>query len=165
LKAILNTALLTLARPGLSHRGGNGPSVIVRVKHQSGEIDQSPGPFNKAVHVNQLVLDRLERPNRHTELLSLSGVIEVQIENPLARPERRGSHPDSGFLHGSDHHIVGIRTHEQSVVTHPDTLQIDGGMSGGGIDRAQFPSRYSLTWDNDDPQSAVHADDHGDLFR
>jgi hypothetical protein len=98
LKAILNTALLTLARPGLSHRSGNGPSVIVRVKHRSGEIDQSPGPFNKAVHVNQLVLDRLERPNRHTELLSLSGVIEVQIENPLARPERRGSHPDSGLL-------------------------------------------------------------------
>jgi len=29
LKAILNTALLTLTRPGLSHRGGDGPSLIV----------------------------------------------------------------------------------------------------------------------------------------
>ena len=29
LKAILNTALLTLARPGLGHRGGDGPSLIV----------------------------------------------------------------------------------------------------------------------------------------
>ena len=77
LKAILNTALLTLARPGLSHRSGNGPSPIVRVKHQSGEIDQRPGPFNQAIHIIQLVLDRLERPNRHTELLSLSGVVEV----------------------------------------------------------------------------------------
>ena len=79
LKAILNTALLTLARPGLGHRGGDGPSLIVRVKHQSGEVDQRPGPFNQAIHVNQLVLDRLERTNRYTELLSLSGVIEVQI--------------------------------------------------------------------------------------
>ena len=29
LKAIPNTALLTLARPGLGHRGGDGPSLIV----------------------------------------------------------------------------------------------------------------------------------------
>ena len=164
LKAILNTALLTLARPGLGHRGGDGPSLIVRVKHQSGEVDQRPGPFDQAIHVNQLVLDRLERTNRYTELLSLSGVVEVQIENPLACPQHRGSHPDSGLLHGSDHHIVGIRTHEQSVGTHPDALQIDGGVSGGGIDGVQLPGHYCLTRDDDDPQSTVHADDHGDLF-
>ena len=28
LKAVPNTAPLTLARPGLGHRGGDGPSII-----------------------------------------------------------------------------------------------------------------------------------------
>ena len=46
LEAISNTAMLTLARPSLGHRGGDDPSIIIRVKHQGGEVDQRPGPFD-----------------------------------------------------------------------------------------------------------------------
>ena len=112
LEAISNTALLTLARPSLGHRGGDDPSIIIRIKHQGGEVDQRPGPFDQAIHVGHLVLDRLERPDGHTKLLSFSGVVEVQLENPLACSQRRGSRPDGGLLHGSDYRIVRIRTHE-----------------------------------------------------
>lgn len=112
LEAISNTALLTLARPSLGHRGGDDPSIIIRIKHQGGEVDQHPGPFDQAIHVGHLVLDGLERPDGHTELSPFPSVVEVQLEDPLACAQRRGSRPDGGLLHGSDHRIVRIRTHE-----------------------------------------------------
>ena len=37
------------------------------------------------MHVDGLVLDGLERPDRDAELLALLGVLEHQVEDPLAR--------------------------------------------------------------------------------
>ena len=70
LDALLGDEALAVAGRGLGHRRGERPTVVVLRDGRRGEVAGRPGPLEGDEHVGELVLDRLERPDRHAELLA-----------------------------------------------------------------------------------------------
>ena len=56
---------------------------VVLGDRERGEVAGRPGPLERDQHVGELVLDRLERADRHAELLALLRVLERDVEDRL----------------------------------------------------------------------------------
>ena len=81
--------LLAVAGGGLGHRHGRAPCGIALGEHEGGVLAHRPGPLDGDVHVDGLVLDRLERSDRHTELVPFLDVLDGHVEDPLGGADRR----------------------------------------------------------------------------
>src|SRR5215217_539667 len=92
---------LTLPRCRLGHRGGQPPSRIVSRNGKCRKVRQRAGAFGGNVHIDGLVLNRLESADRHAELLALLHVFEHQIEDALARA-------DGGDRHTRECNMTGL---------------------------------------------------------
>ena len=53
--------------------------------------------------VGEVVLHRLERADRHAELLALLGVVDREVEHPLAEPDELGG--------GAEREPIGVVAH------------------------------------------------------
>ena len=61
--------------------------VVVLGDRRGGEVRTTPGALDGDEHVGELVLDRLERTDRHAELLALLRVLERRVEDRLTRAD------------------------------------------------------------------------------
>ena len=62
------------------------------------EVTVRPGPLERDDHVGELVLDGLERADRHAELLALLGVLEGDVEDRLRGADHLERRRDRRFL-------------------------------------------------------------------
>ncbi len=87
LDAVRRHQPLAVAGGGL--RGGDRrrAALVVLGDGGGGEHAHAPRSLDGDEHVRQLVLDRLERADRHAELLALLRVLEVRVEDRLARAD------------------------------------------------------------------------------
>ena len=83
LDALLGEQALAVAGGGLGHRRRARAAGIVLGDRERREVAERPGALERDHHVGELVLDRLERPDRHAELLALLGVLERGVEDRL----------------------------------------------------------------------------------
>src|SRR3954447_2055698 len=104
LHSLERAALRELGRSELRHRrllGQHAPRILVG--QPCDPADQEPRAREIGGHVGELVLGRLEAPDRPSELLALLGVGERVVERALREPERRG---------GQDHALVVEAGHQ-----------------------------------------------------
>src|SRR5690606_27526987 len=66
---------LAFSRSGFGHGGGEATARVVLRDRQCREIREGAGTFDGDVHVGGAMLDGLERPDRHTELLAAAHVV------------------------------------------------------------------------------------------
>src|SRR4029077_12746437 len=98
LDAFLREHPLAVAGRGLRHRGRTRPAGIVLGDRQRGEVPEGPGALERDQQIGELVLDRLERTDRHAELLAMLGVLECSVEDRLRGPDHLERDADGGLL-------------------------------------------------------------------
>ncbi len=94
------------------------------------------------MHVGRLVLDRLERSDRHPELVAAAHVVEDQVQNALARTDHRHRHAHQGDVmrpFGVDLDAGGIG-HPQSAECQVGDVQ--DGVEHGAASPGKLPARF-----------------------
>ena len=96
---------LPAAEAGGVGRHGLGHRDVAGLHRGRGAADRGPGEGELLERVGEVVLHRLERADRHAELLALLGVVDGQVEHPLAEPDELGG--------GAEREPVGVVAHRR----------------------------------------------------
>ncbi len=137
---------------------------------ERGEVSRGPGALDRDEHVGELVLDRLERADRDTELLALLGVLERHLEDRLAGAHRLECERDAGLLERTAQAARGIlpEVAEQAVRWHRHRVEHDAGEGSRaveGLDRLEYEGARRDDEDGDAAVAFTDACDHRDLVR
>ncbi len=154
-------------RVGAGHLGRRhvpGRVLVVPVERGGRGVQQRPGELQADRHVGELVLDRLERPDRPAELGPLPGVPDAGLQQGTARAEQlrgtgqrarvqppgyRGGHcgPTGQQSAGGDLRQRPARVHGPIPATrssdpHRVTRGEQGKAAGAGVHRPRQPRRH-----------------------
>src|SRR5260370_25907021 len=112
-------------------------SRIVLGNRESREVARGTCPLERDDHVGELVLDRLERPDRHTELLALLGEFERDVEDCLGDADDLERGRDRRLLDRAAQRGCARRlaVAEDAVALDPDAVEIHVGKAAATVAR------------------------------
>jgi hypothetical protein len=103
------------------------------------------------MHVRGLVLDRLERADRHPELMSAANMLEGQIQDALAGTDHGDGHAGQGNMARP----LTINEHPVTV-GHPDLVKRQVGHVEHRIEHRFAPRRKQTGVNDEDPGLGHH---------
>ena len=116
LDAFLGDEALGVACSGLGHGDGERTALVVLGDRGRGEIGGGACTFEGNDHLRELVLDRLEGADGHTELVTFLGVLEGEVEDRLAGTDHLQGEGDRRLLDGTLDRL--LRPHQPDVSRH-----------------------------------------------
>src|SRR5439155_5999671 len=137
LYALLGQSALAVAGRDLGHRRRGRTARVVLGNRERGEVAGGAGAFERDDHVGELVLDRLERPDRYPELLALLGVFERDVEDGLGGADDLERGRDGRLLDGTAQRggTRRLPIAEDAIPLDPDAVEIDVRQAATSVQR------------------------------